>query len=78
MNGWIRGAACGVALSLILGSTAFAKDVPAPKKDGSCGEYGTSFFFEETPADAAKAAKKDGKLVMVLHVSGHFEDPGLT
>ena len=28
--------------------------------------------------EAAAQAKKQEKLVMVLHVSGHFEDPGLT
>jgi hypothetical protein len=78
MNGWIKTATCGVALAFFLSGTTVGKDTP-PKKDGAaCGEYGTSFFFEETPADAAKTAKKDGKLVMVLHVSGHFEDPGLT
>jgi hypothetical protein len=40
-----------------------------------CGEYGTSVQFADTPA---KQAKKDEKLVLVLHVSGHFEDPKLT
>ena len=79
MRSWIKGATCGVALSLILGSATFARDVAAPKKEGAaCGEYGTSFYFEDSPADAAKSARKDGKLVMVIHVSGHFEDPGLT
>ena len=78
MKTWIKGATCGVALALILNGSAFGIE-KTPKKDGAaCGEYGTSFFFEETPADAAKAAKKDGKLVMVLHVSGYFEDPSLT
>jgi len=43
-----------------------------------CGEFGTSVHFEDTPAGAAKQAKKDEKLVLVLHVSGHFEDPKLT
>ena len=74
----ITAAVCGLALALVFNGTGFGKE-RAPRKDGAaCGEYGTSFFFEDTPADAAKAARKDGKLVMVLHVSGHFEDPGLT
>lgn len=77
MKGWIRTAAGTLTLALLLSGSVFAKDAPA-KKDGSCGEFGTSFFFEDSPADAAKAAKKDGKLVMILHVSGHFEDPALT
>jgi hypothetical protein len=78
MKTWLKGAAFGVALAMILGGSAFGRETSPKKTDGSCGEYGTTFFFEDTPADAAKAAKKDGKLVMVLHVSGHFEDPGLT
>ena len=52
-------------------------DVPL-KTETSYGDYGTQVHFEDSPTDAAKAAKKDGKLVMVLHISGHFEDPGLT
>jgi hypothetical protein len=49
------------------------------KKETKCsGDYGTSVLFEETPKDAAAKAKKEQKLVLVLHVSGHFEDPKLT
>ncbi|MBL8799662.1 MAG: hypothetical protein JNM56_37615, partial [Planctomycetia bacterium] len=44
----------------------------------TCGDYGTSIEFDDTPQDAAKRALKEEKLVLVLHVSGHFEDPGLT
>jgi hypothetical protein len=77
MKGWKTGAAWGVSLALFLASTTFAKDASF-KEEKSCGDYGTSIFFESSPVDAAKAAKKDGKLVMVLHISGHFEDPGLT
>ena len=68
--------AVAVAAALALGGPAAAKK-PVPKEP-ACGEYGTSVHFEDTPADAAKQAKKDEKLVLVLHVSGHFEDPGLT
>ena len=50
----------------------------AGQDETTCGEYGTSVQFEDTPADAAKQAKKDEKLVMVLHVSGHFENPEFT
>lgn len=50
---------------------------PAPKP-ATCGEYGTSVEFEDSPAAAAKQAMKDEKLVMILHVSGHFENPALT
>ena len=43
----------------------------------TCG-HGTKLDFVDNPKDAATIAKKEQKLVMVLHVSGHFEDPGLT
>jgi len=44
----------------------------------TCGDYGTQVHFEKTPSDAARKALKDEKLVCVLHISGHFEDPNLT
>ena len=44
----------------------------------SCGTHGTQINFVENPAEAAKKAKKEGKLVFVLHVSGNFEDPRFT
>jgi len=49
-----------------------------PDSAPTCGNHGTTIDFVETPADAAKQAKKEGKLVFVLHVSGLFEDPKLT
>jgi hypothetical protein len=51
---------------------------PAAPEGATCGSHGTSIDFVDTPADAAKQAKKEGKLVFVLHVSGHFEDPRFT
>jgi hypothetical protein len=42
------------------------------------GSHGTSIDFVATPTEAAKRAQKEGKLVFVLHVSGHFEDPRFT
>jgi hypothetical protein len=50
------------------------KDCP----DGQCGKHGTTVAFEDSPTEAAKKAKKQEKLVLVLHVSGLFEDPKLT
>ena len=44
----------------------------------TCGEFGTSIEFLDSPADAAKQALKDEKLVFVLHVSGNFETPDYT
>jgi hypothetical protein len=55
---------------------------PAPrpvKEAGECtGDYGTSIEFQDSPKDAAARAKKEEKLVFVLHVSGNFEDPRFT
>jgi hypothetical protein len=68
--------AVGLAAALAVGGAAAGKS-PA-KKEATCGDYGTSVKFDDTPADAAKQAKKDEKLVMVLHISGHFEDPRFT
>jgi len=51
---------------------------PAPAAGATCGDYGTTIEFDDSPQDAAKRALKEEKLVLVLHVSGHFEDPKLT
>jgi hypothetical protein len=52
---------------------------PVPKDKGeTCGSFGTSVEFVETPSEAARLAKKEQKLVFVLHVSGNFEDPRFT
>ena len=76
MTRWIKGTVWGLSLALLFGGSAFGKP---PAKEGTCtGEYGTSIHFEDSPSEAAKMAKKDGKLVLVLHVSGHFEDPSMT
>jgi hypothetical protein len=40
--------------------------------------HGTSVEFADSPVQAAKLATQQKKLVLVLHVSGHFEDPGFT
>jgi hypothetical protein len=51
---------------------------PAKEKGESCGAFGTSVDFVDTPSEAARLAKKQEKLVFVLHVSGNFEDPRFT
>jgi hypothetical protein len=40
--------------------------------------HGTAVEFVDTPVEAAQLAKKEKKLVLVLHVSGYFEDPDFT
>jgi len=44
----------------------------------ACGNHGTAIEFVGSPKEAARQAKKEEKLVFVLHVSGHFEDPRFT
>ena len=55
-----------------------ADDKNKSSDKATCGDYGTSVTFEKTPSDAANKARKEEKLVCVLHISGHFEDPNLT
>ena len=43
----------------------------------TCGDHGTNVHFEKNPKDAAKKALNEEKLVLVIHISGHFEDPNL-
>jgi hypothetical protein len=49
-----------------------------PGQPETCGDYGTSVHFEKNPKDAAKKALKEEKLVLVIHISGHFEEPDYT
>jgi hypothetical protein len=49
---------------------------PLARAGGGC--HGTKIDFVDTPKEAAAQAKKEQKLVFVLHVSGHFEDPRFT
>jgi hypothetical protein len=55
-------------------SAALADEPPAT----GCGHYGTTVDFVGSPSEAARRAKQEEKLVFVLHVSGHFEDPRFT
>ena len=59
---------------------ADAKDKPskASQAETCTGDFGTSVHFEKSPSDAAKRALKEEKLVMVLHISGYFEDSDFT
>ena len=52
--------------------------IAAPAAAGETCGHGTKIDFVDSPKEAAALAGKQEKLVMVLHVSGHFEDPGLT
>ena len=61
-----------------LGLAVLAGAARAGDKAKACGSFGTAVEFVDTPSEAAKLAKKEQKLVFVLHVSGHFEDPTFT
>ena len=63
-----------LALALACGAPSDGDDCK------SCGNesYGTSVAWAGSPAEAAKKALEEEKLVFVLHVSGHFEDPRFT
>jgi hypothetical protein len=69
---WITAGLCLAFLGLA------SAGVPPEKAEGTCGKYGTTVEFVSTPSEAARQAKKEQKLVFVLHVSGYFEDPKLT
>ncbi len=69
---WL-GAAIGLCLSLAAGPSR-----AADKTEGVCRTFGTHVDFLSTPSEAARQAKKEEKLVFVLHVSGQFEDPRFT
>ena len=60
--------------ALILACTGAA----SPPKSTCSGDFGTELVFADSPKAAAEQAKKEQKLVFVLHVSGHFEDPRFT
>jgi hypothetical protein len=51
---------------------------PATRNCPTADTYGTQVKFLASPAEAAAQARKDGKLLFVLHVSGNFEDSRFT
>lgn len=46
----------------------------------ACGgkDLGTSLQWEESVGAAQALARRQNKLVLALHVSGHFDKPGMT
>jgi hypothetical protein len=49
-----------------------------PHAASVCQTFGTSVEFDANPAHAAKQAAESQKLLMVLHVSGNFEESAFT
>lgn len=70
---------CTGLVPLLLAGLALAGDQAADKKaKPGCEQHGTKIDFLDSPKEAAALAKKEQKLVFVLHVSGNFEDPRFT
>ena len=68
-----------LSISLLLCGVALAQDA----QSGTCQDpadrsYGTALTWEPDDEAAAKEAREGDKLLFVLHLSGHFEDPALT
>ena len=63
-------------LSAVVAATLLAWPATAADQGAAC--YGTAVEFVDTPKEAAALARKQEKLVFVLHVSGNFEDPRFT
>jgi len=77
MRRLLASTAAGLCLAA-LAAWAPAARADANKTEGVCRSFGTAVEFVSTPSEAAKQAKKEQKLVFVLHVSGKFEDPRFT
>jgi hypothetical protein len=76
MRRWFAPAVAALGLAALATGPASAAEKPL----GYCetGSVGTAIDFFDSPSEAAREAKKEGKLVFVLHVSGMFEDPRFT
>ena len=51
---------------------------PVPTRSKPDRSFGTAIQWESSMEKAAKLAERQDKLVMVLAVAGHFEDPFFT
>lgn len=71
-----------VPAAILWASLLTAADSPlgigSKSRGGNTACHGTTIEFVDTPVAAAKLAAKQKKLVFILHVSGHFEDPTFT
>jgi hypothetical protein len=73
----LGGGIVGVASADVTSKLA-GKALPKSEGGATCGRHGTAVEFVPTPNDAAAQARREQKLVLVLHVSGHFETPEFT
>ncbi len=66
-------AGLGMGLALLAWGLPAVPAADVKSEEGGCSSHGTSVSFFDSPSAAAQRAKKEQKLVMVLHVSGNFE-----
>jgi hypothetical protein len=66
-----------VCCCLLLAAAVWA-DKPQTSEKTATACHGTAIQFVDSPVVAAQLAQKQRKLVLVLHVSGYFEDPDFT
>ena len=52
--------------------------VAAPPSASRAETYGTSVTFLDSPAEAARQARRENKLLFVLHIAGNFEESCFT
>jgi hypothetical protein len=81
LRGRLAAAACISFVGATAAPCAFAADAPAAKGKqvepapvcaGEAGRHGTQVDWLASPGEAAKRAKADGKLLLVMQISGNF------
>lgn len=59
-------------------SLPFTPGTPSSASRHAAPNYGTLVRFEPSPADAFARARQEGKLVLLLHLSGNFDSSETT
>ena len=66
----------------LAGATPEAEPLGLPDSElvtaDKCKTYDTKIRFHASLPEATAEARLSKKLLLVLHISGHFEDPGFT
>ena len=61
----------------VAGANADSDETSAPVCSADRSLH-TALVWSKSPEEASDLARREGKLVFVIHVSGNFEDPGFT
>ena len=61
----------GALLGLLEARSAYSQETPSRT-------FGTALPWEESVENAVARAREEGRLVLLLHISGNFEDADLT